>query len=105
MVVRDASMASMASGHSSFAQRSETIITAKASSHASSACRRSDCAFAGCRGNRFECMGGSSAVGADQRQPVVPHGKSGQGTLLRLNYPVEVQLLRSMSGGTAPLCS
>ena len=94
MLVRDASMVSVAFGHSSFAQRSETIITAKASSHANSACSRPDCAFAGCRGNRFECMGGSSAMGADQWQLVVPHSKSGQGTVLRLRDPEEVQLLQ-----------
>ena len=93
MVVRDASMASLAFGHSSYGQRSETIITAKASAHASSACSRPDCAFAGCRGNRFECMGGSSAWGADQWQLVVAHSKSGHGTVLRLNDPEEVQLL------------
>lgn len=93
MLVRDASMASLAFGHSSYGQRSETVITAKASSHASSACSRRDCAFAGCRGNRFECIGGSSAQGSDQWQLVVPHSKSGQGAVLKLTDPEEVQLL------------
>ncbi|KAL6745309.1 hypothetical protein V8C86DRAFT_37221 [Haematococcus lacustris] len=103
-VVRDASMLCTGFGHSSLAQRSQVMVTAKASQHAITPCGMPNCPgmAGGCKGNRFEYDGATAAW-----RLVVPHSKNSSkgvpGIVLPLTDTKEVKLLEAYECQARPV--
>ncbi|KAJ9534185.1 hypothetical protein QJQ45_007005 [Haematococcus lacustris] len=103
-VVRDASMLCTGFGHSSLAQRSQVMVTAKASQHAITPCGMPNCPgmAGGCKGNRFEYDGATAAW-----RLVVPHSKNSSkgvpGIVLHLTDTKEVKLLEAYECQARPV--
>ncbi|KAL6748733.1 hypothetical protein V8C86DRAFT_2442793 [Haematococcus lacustris] len=91
-------------GHSSLAQRSQVMVTAKASQHAITPCGMPNCPgmARGCKGNRFEYDGATAAW-----RLVVPHSKNSSkgvpGIVLPLTDTKEVKLLEAYECQARPV--
>lgn len=70
--VRDALMVCVQAGHTSLAQRSEVMLSIKASKHAAAPCSNKQCVGGGaCRGNRYEVHPATGAL-----MMILPHHKT-----------------------------